>query len=137
VPALNAVSAGPSALEPFAIRESIELKTMHNDTDISTTANLVDTGVLPSETESSSDSDIEDGEYDDDDQNDPNDKIANLKADSNPSRLLNFAPSIADFYDKLHLMRCDLYFVDLKGESEGLCLQGIMLRDPPLICNTY
>lgn len=119
VPALNAVSAGPTALEPFAIRESEALDTMEGDTDISAMVRLVDTGVLPSDTaasqsSSSSLSDTEEGEYDDDQP-----ATEGIGADGDPSQLLNTCTTITDFYDKLHLMRCELYFVDLKGESEG------------------
>jgi hypothetical protein len=118
VPALNAVSAGPTALEPFAIRESEALDTMEGDTDISAMVRLVDTGVLPSDTaasqSSSSLSDTEEGEYDDDQA-----ATEGIGADGDPSQLLNTCTTITDFYDKLHLMRCELYFVDLKGESEG------------------
>ncbi|GAB5592093.1 hypothetical protein Unana1_06993 [Umbelopsis nana] len=120
--ALDAVSAGPSALKPFAMRESLELNVMEHDTNISTTVSLVDTGVLPSESassssesESSSESDSEDGEYDEDEDNKP----VSLPQDGNPTQLLNYSTEISDFYDKLHLMRCELYFVDIKGESEA------------------
>lgn len=120
--ALDAVSAGPSALKPFAMRESLELNVMEHDTNISTTVSLVDTGVLPSESassssesEESSESDSEDGEYDEDEDNKP----VSLPQDGNPTQLLNYSTEISDFYDKLHLMRCELYFVDIKGESEG------------------
>ncbi|CAO3663714.1 unnamed protein product [Umbelopsis ramanniana] len=139
VPALNAVSAGPTALEPFAIRESEALDTMEGDTDISAMVRLVDTGVLPSDTaasqsSSSSLSDTEEGEYDDDQP-----ATEGIGADGDPSQLLNTCTTITDFYDKLHLMRCELYFVDLKGESEVPKVRKnvFYLRNIPTGMTTY
>ncbi|KAH8552055.1 ribonuclease H-like domain-containing protein [Umbelopsis sp. PMI_123] len=95
----------------YILRNEV-LDTMESDTITST---AVDTAGLGSESSpsSSSVSDMEEGEYD------GAQTIDGIGEDGDPSQLLNTCTSITDFYDKMHLMRCELYFVDLKGESEG------------------